>query len=240
MSSVNIISHLKKLCDPARATHSLRFFKTGVGEYGEGDKFLGLTVPQIRSTVNQFWRKLTLAEVDQLLASSYHEHRLTGLLLLVKQYEKGDDEIKKAIYDFYLTHLSRINNWDLVDLSAPNIIGDYLLTRSRSILYKLAKSKNLWQRRVAILSTFTFIRDHQFKDALSLATILLADPHDLIHKAVGWMLREIGKRDLFVLTAFLDSHAHHMPRTMLRYAIEKLPPLSRQHYLTLKPQLGIN
>lgn len=231
-----LLAHLEDLKDPERAVNLARFFQTGAGQYGEGDQFLGLKVPTLREAVRIYWRKLTLAEVDQLLTSSYHEHRLTGLLLLVKQYEKGDDELKKAIYDFYLSHLARINNWDLVDLSAPNIVGDHLLTRSRLILTKLAKSNNLWQRRVAILSTFTFIREAQFDDALSLATILLADPHDLIHKAVGWMLREIGKRDLPTLLAFLDSYASVMPRTMLRYAIEKLPPFSRQHYLTLKLQ----
>lgn len=234
MSLSNLRTYLDKHKDPDRAINLSHFFKTGKGEYGEGDKFLGLKVPIIRQAVRIYWRDLSLADVNYLLQSKYHEHRLAGLLILVKQYEKGDDKIKKTIYDFYLTHLDRVNNWDLVDLSAPNIIGSYLLTRRRAPLFELVDSANLWSRRIAVLSTFAFIRDHDFADSLALAESLLKDPHDLIHKAVGWMLREIGKRNLPTLLSFLDKHASVMPRTMLRYAIEKLPSSLHQHYLTLK------
>lgn len=234
MSLQKLLDHLDQQKDPGRAINLARFFKTKKGEYGERDKFLGIKVPIIRQAVRTYWRDLSLVDVDQLLASLYHEHRLTGLLILVKQYEKGTDEVKKSIYDFYLAHLDRINNWDLVDLTAPNIVGDYLLTHPRAILHKYAGSSNLWYRRIAVLSTFTFIRELDFTDSLKLAELLLHDPHDLIHKAVGWMLREIGKRDLPTLISFLDAHASVMPRTMLRYAIEKLSPTARKHHLSRK------
>ena len=234
MSLQKLLDHLDKHKDPERDENLARFFKTGKGEYGEGDKFLGLKVPALRQAVRIYWRDLSLADVDHLVQRKYHEHRLTGLLILVKKYEKGSDEDKKSIYDFYLSHLDRINNWDLVDLSSPNIVGDYLLTHPRKVLYKLAGSSNLWHRRVAVLATSTFIRHGEFTDTLALATILLHDSHDLIHKAVGWMLREVGKRDLPTLLSFLDTHTTKMPRTMLRYAIEKLTPATRKHYLSLK------
>ena len=229
----DLTTYLGTLADPVRATNLARFFKTGPGDYGEGDQFVGLVVPQVREAIRLYWAQLTLADIGTLMASSYHEYRLTGLLLLVKKYTKATVANKQVIYDFYLSHLGSINNWDLVDLSAPNIVGDYLLSRPRDILYKLARSDNLWRRRIAILATFTFIRHSDFTDSLKLSEMLLRDPHDLIHKAVGWMLREIGKRDLSVLTSFLDLHATTMPRTMLRYAIEKLTPTQRQHYMTL-------
>lgn len=234
MSLQKLLNDLDRQKDPERAVNLARFFQTRVGQYGEGDQFLGLTVPLLRQAVRLYWRDLSLADVGHLVASKYHEHRLTGLLILVKQYEKGMGEVKKSIFDFYLAHLDRVNNWDLVDLTAPNIVGDYLLTHPRAILYRYVKSFNLWHRRIAILATATFIRRGEYKDTLAIATILLADPHDLIHKAVGWMLREIGKRDLPTLLTFLDAHATVMPRTMLRYAIEKLSPSERQHYLSLK------
>ncbi len=234
MSLQKLLNDLDRQKDPVRASNSARFFQTRAGQYGEGDQFLGLTVPLLRQAVRLYWRDLSLADVDHLVASKYHEHRLTGLLILVKKYEKGTADIKKSIYNFYLAHLDRVNNWDLVDLSAPNIVGDYLLTHPRAILYRYVKSKNLWHRRVAVLATATFIRHGEFADTLALATILLADPHDLIHKAVGWMLREVGKRDLPTLVSFLDTHAPTMPRTMLRYAIEKLSPTAREHYLSKK------
>ncbi len=234
MSLQSILNDLDQQKDPERAVNLARFFQTGAGQYGEGDKFLGLTVPVLRQAVRLYWRDLSLADIDHLVASKYHEHRLTGLLILVKQYEKGTATVKKTIFDYYLAHLDRVNNWDLVDLTAPNIVGDYLLTHPRAILYRYVKSNNLWHRRVAILATATFIRHGEFVDTLALATILLADPHDLIHKAVGWMLREVGKRDLPTLVSFLDVYATAMPRTMLRYAIEKLPPTARAHYLSLK------
>ena len=233
MSLSDLHYYLDKQKDPVRATNLARFFKTGPGDYGEGDQFVGLVVPQIREAVRLYWAELSLADIESLVASPYHEYRLTGLLLLVKKYTKATVEDKQIIYDFYLSHLGGINNWDLVDLTAPNIVGDYLLTHPRQVLYKLAKSSNLWHRRIAILATFTFIRHSDFADSLKLAEILLHDPHDLLHKAVGWMLREIGKRDLSVLTDFLDLHATTMPRTMLRYAIEKLSSTDRQHYMML-------
>ncbi|MFH2085278.1 MAG: DNA alkylation repair protein [bacterium] len=229
-----LLTHLDKQKDPERAANLARFFKTGAGQYGEGDKFVGLKVPELREAVKLYWQNLTLLDLKELLRSPYHEYRLAGLLVLVKKYEKGRPAEQKKIYDFYLAHLDRINNWDLVDLSAPNIVGDYLFTHPRKLLYKYVWSSNLWHRRIAVLSTFTFIREHDFTDSLKLAELLLADPHDLIHKAVGWMLREIGKRDLPTLISFLDAHATVMPRTMLRYAIEKLSPAARQNYLILK------
>ncbi len=210
-----------------------RFFKTGVGQYGEGDKFLGVMVPQIRSAVNKYWKTTIDKEIDDLVKSEYHELRLAGLLVLVKKYSKSDTAGQQQIYEYYLSHLKYINNWDLVDLTAPNIVGNYLLAKDKSILYKLARSTNLWERRVSILSTFTFIRNQQFEDTLAISEILLHDKHDLIHKAVGWMLREMGKRDLSKLISFLDKFASTMPRTMLRYSIEKLTKEQKTHYMKM-------
>ncbi len=211
-----------------------RFFKTGVAQYGEGDKFLGVMVPQIRSAVNKYWKTTTDKEIDDLVKSEYHELRLAGLLLLVKKYSKSDTAGQQKIYNYYMSHLRCINNWDLVDLTSPNIVGNHLLAKDKSILYKLACSTNLWERRVSILSTFTFIRNQQFEDTLAISEILLYDKHDLIHKAVGWMLREMGKRDLSKLISFLDKFAFVMPRTMLRYAIEKLSVKEKKYYMNLK------
>lgn len=229
--TLDIISHLHSLADPVRAKHSLRFFKTGKGEYGEGDQFLGLTNPQIRDTVRRYWRDTTLADVVELLHSPLHEVRLTGLLILVEKYQHGLDQDK--IYSLYLENTTYINNWDLVDLTAHKIVGHYLLDRPRDILYQLARSNSLWERRISIISTFAFIKQHDYTDAIKLATLLLHDPQDLIHKAVGWVLREVGKKDLPTLIKFLNAHASTMPRTMLRYSIEKLDPKTRQHYLAL-------
>lgn len=223
-----LIAHLYSLQDPVRAKNLTRFFQTAPGQYGAGDQFIGLTVPQIRQAVKLYASALSLSEITDLLHSTYHEYRFTALLSLGKQYGKGD---KKKIFELYLKNTHYINNWDLVDLSAPNIVGEYLLDKPRNILYKLSKSNSIWERRISILATFAFIRRHDFTDSLRLAEILLHDPHDLIHKAVGWMLRELGKRDLPVLISFLDKHATVMPRTMLRYAIEKLPESRRQGYL---------
>lgn len=214
-----------------------RFFKTGVGQYGEGDKFLGVMVPQIRSAVNKYWKTTTDKDIDDLVKSEFHELRLAGLLVLVKKYSKSDTAGQQKIYDYYLSHLKYINNWDLVDLTAPNIVGNYLLAKDKSILYKLARSTNLWERRVSILSTFTFIRNQQFEDTIAISEILLHDEHDLIHKAVGWMLREMGKRDLSKLISFLDKFASVMPRTMLRYSIEKLPKYLGSHYKSQKASM---
>jgi len=218
---------LRKLADPVRAKHSLRFFKTAPGQYGHGDRFLGLTVPAMRTLVREF-RELPLAGAEALLASEWHEERLVALLILVAQYRHAPAEV----YRLYLANTDRINNWDLVDASAPHIVGAHLETRNRRPLYLLARSKSLWERRIAVVATQHFIRRDDLADTLAIARILLRDEHDLIHKATGWMLREAGKRDERVLRAFLDEHAAAMPRTMLRYAIERLPPALREHYLS--------
>lgn len=207
-----------------------RFFKTGPGEYGEGDVFLGVRVPAARKLVRQT-DGLRLAEVRTLLHSPFHEERLLALLVLVRRFERGEDEDRERLFDLYLRETRFINNWDLVDLSAPNIVGTWLLTRPRDILDALAGSGNLWERRIAVLATFAFIRAGQFDDGVRLCRRLLADKHDLMHKACGWMLREIGKRDVAVLEKFLEAHAAQMPRTMLRYAIERFPEKQRQAWL---------
>jgi len=211
---------LRTLAHPERAAHSQRFFKTAPGQYGHGDKFLGLTVPMMRGVVREF-RDLPLADAEALLASPWHEDRLVALMILVEQYRRTPGA-RNAIYRLYLARTDRINNWDLVDVSAANIVGAHLAERSRKPLLRLAKSKSLWERRIAIVATLHFIRRNEFDDTLAIARLLLADTHDLIHKACGWMLRETGKRDERVLRAFLDEHAARMPRTMLRYAIERL------------------
>jgi len=221
---------IRTLAKPKRATHSLTFFKTGPGQYGEGDKFLGLTVPMMRLVVREF-RDLPLPDAAALLASPWHEDRLVALMILVEQYRRTP-AARAAIFRLYLGHTNRINNWDLVDVSAANVVGAHLEERSRKPLYRLAKSKSLWERRIAIVATLHFIRRNQFEDTLAISKILLGDKQDLIHKACGWMLREVGKRDENVLREFLDEHAATMPRTMLRYAIERLP--DRQRYLALK------
>ncbi|MCX6800683.1 MAG: DNA alkylation repair protein [Candidatus Diapherotrites archaeon] len=225
---------LQKLSNAKQAKILQRFFKTGKGEYGEGGIFLGIKVPRQREVAKKF-PNLRLKEIHKLLDSGVHEHRMVGLFILVGNYEKAKKEAdefgKKKIFDFYLKHTKKINNWDLVDLSAPNIPGNYLLGKDRKILYKLAKSKNLWERRIAILATYTFIRNNEFSDALKISEILLKDKHDLIHKAAGWMLREVGKRDLAAEEKFLKKYYKKMPRTMLRYAIEKFPDGKREFYL---------
>jgi 3-methyladenine DNA glycosylase AlkD len=209
------------------------FFKTGPGEYGEGDIFLGVVVPNIRK-VSQEFQGISLPEIALLLTSEVHEERLLALLMLVQAFTKGDDAVKKKIYAFYLDNTRYINSWDLVDLSAPNIVGAYLMDKSRKPLYTLAKSRDLWERRIAILSTFAFIKQNDHRDALKITAILLDDEHDLIHKAGGWMLRELGKRDLLTEERFLKQYYKKMPRTMLRYAIERFPEVKRKKYLNGK------
>lgn len=228
-----IIEDLDALANPSKAKILSGFFKTGKGQYGEGDIFLGVTVPQQRLLVRKYYPEAFVSDAIQLLKSKVHEQRLTGILILVAKYKKAQKQEKKEIFDSYLQYKDRVNNWDLVDLSAPNIVGDYLLDRQgdRQLLYKLATSKNLWHRRIAIISTLTFIREGQYKDTIKLSAILLKDQHDLIHKAVGWMLREMGKRDPKLLESFLDENKQNMPRTMLRYAIERLSPEKRVFYL---------
>ena len=228
----DIRADMQKLKDPEKAKLLARFFKTGKGEYGEGDVFLGIVVPKQRAVAKKYI-DLSLPDIQQLLSSKIHEERLTALFILVMKYQSKqcDEKTKKQIVDFYLKNTKRINNWDLVDLSAPKILGAYLLDKDRKILYKLAKSNHLWEKRIAVLATFEFIRNHQFEDALKIAEIMQKDRHDLIHKAVGWMLREIGNRDLRAEEAFLKKHCKNMPRTMLRYAIEKFPEAKRRFYM---------
>jgi 3-methyladenine DNA glycosylase AlkD len=226
-----IRSELKSLSDPAKARVLARFFKTGPGDYGEGDRFHGVVVPTIRGVVKAH-RKAPGWEIRKLLRSQFHEERLTALLILVDQYQRGDDLQKRKIYDLYLASTPYINNWDLVDLTAQHIVGAYLDGKETSVLSRLALSKSLWERRIAMLATFHFIRLGDSREALRIAELLQQDRHDLIHKAVGWMLREVGKRcSLEAECEFLDEHAATMPRTMLRYAIERFPQKLRLHYL---------
>ena len=221
---------LVQLKDPDRAKNLSWFFKTGKGQYGEGDIFLGISVPEQRKVAKKHI-DLSLDDLQELLNSKIHEHRFTALLILIFKFQKAEESIKEEIFYFLLKNTKNINNWDLVDLSAPRILGEYLQSKEKSILYKLAKSKNLWERRISILSTFKFIDNNDFEDALHISEFLLHDEHDLIHKAVGWALREIGKRDQNLEERFLDKHRLHMPRTMLRYAVEKFDEKRRQSYL---------
>ncbi len=229
-SARTLRDRLRAQADPERAANLRRFFKTGPGQYGAGDRFLGLTVPLVRQAVQEH-DGMPHQEILTLLRSPWHEERLAALLLLVRAYARGDNTGKPRIYRLYLANTSRINNWDLVDLSAPHIVGAHLLTRSRKPLYRLARSRDLWKRRIAVLACFAFIRQGEYDDALAVAELLLDDEHDLIHKAVGWMLREVGKRSLATEERFLKRHCPAMPRTMLRYAIERFPERKRQAYL---------
>jgi len=230
MTAQLIRTKLQKLANKDKAKILQGFFKTGPGEYGEGDIFLGINVPVLRKLSKEH-DGISLPEVVKLLKAPIHEERLLALLILVCAFSKGDDALQEKIYDLYLKHTKYINNWDLVDLTAPNIVGAYLLDKSRKPLYELAKSNDLWKRRISILATFAFIKQNDFYDSLKIASALLSDEHDLIHKAVGWMLREIGKRDLFAEEQFLKSRYKTMPRTMLRYAIERFPEAKRKKYL---------
>lgn len=230
MNDESLEKDLQKLQDPKKADILSRFFKTGKGQYGEGDIFLGVTVPKQREVAKKYIN-LTLEELQKLLLSKIHEHRLTALLILVDKYKKSEQIEKEKIFDFYLKNTKSINNWDLVDLSAPNIVGDFLLNNDRAILYKLAKSENLWEKRISILVTYAFIKNNEFKDTLKISEILLKDSHDLMRKAVGWMLREVGKKDQKVEEEFLKKHYKIMPRTMLRYAIERFDENKRRFYL---------
>lgn len=230
MTARAIERRLRSLADATIAEHHLRFFKCGPGQYGEGDAFLGIMVPMLRTLSKEF-TPIPVAEAVALLQSKWHEARLLALMILVRKYERGDDAMRDDIYRSYLANTHRINNWDLVDASAPNIIGAHLLERDRTPLYDLVKSESLWERRIAIIATQHFIRHDDFDDTLRIAEILLDDRHDLIHKAAGWMLREVGKRDQAILERFLRQHAQRMPRTMLRYAIERFPPGLRARYM---------
>jgi 3-methyladenine DNA glycosylase AlkD len=226
MSYFDFKRDIKKQTNLPKAKFLQRFFKTGRGSYAEGDKFLGLTVPQSRILAKKH-SALNFHEIKKLLESKFHEERLIGLIILVEKFKKEP----QRVYNFYIANTKFVNNWDLVDLSADKIVGEYLLHRSKNILNKLAKSKNIWNRRIAIVSTYQFIRNHQFDKTIEIARLLLNDKHDLIHKAVGWMLREVGKRDEKVLIKFLDKYKSRMPRTSLRYAIERFPEKRRLRYL---------
>lgn len=219
--------------NPEVAKHSTMFFKTGVGEYGYGDKFLGIRVPEVRKLAQEN-KSASLKELSNLIINPYHEVRLCVLHILVLKYEKAELKEQREIFKFFIKNIQYVNNWDLVDTSVSSIIGAYLFDKDRSLLFRYSKSKNLWKRRISIISTFYFIKNDDFNDSLSIMDQLLNDKEDLIHKACGWMLREIGKRDLKVMIKYLDKNARKMPRTMLRYAIEKLPEKKRRFYLDKK------
>lgn len=229
----DVENELKKVGTKQRAETSAWFFKTDEGQYGYGDKFLGVAVGEQRK-ISKRYKDLPLREVNNLLYSEYHECRLTGLFILVLQYQVADKDQQDKIVKFYLSNLKRVNNWDLVDASARYILGEFLQTRQRTKLYKLVKSKNLWERRIAIVSTHAFILNGDFNDTLEISTLLLDDKEDLIHKAVGWMLREVGKQDKGTLVNYLDRHANRMPRTALRYSIEHFNEKDRKKYLAIK------
>ena len=227
----HIMNKLRELSDSDIAAHSQRFFKTGKGEYGEGDRFLGIRVPTIRKCVREY-RAISLEDTLQLLKSPFHEARLLALLILVAKYSStkmGPEQ--EAIYRSYLSHKAFINNWDLVDCSAEHIVGVHLFLKDRKPIYRFVRSRSLWERRIGVMSTFYFVKREDFSDTLAIAALLLYDQEDLIHKAVGWMLREVGKRNRNVEERFLTKHYKEMPRTMLRYAIEKLPEMERLAYL---------
>lgn len=221
---------VSKFANPQRAKDCAWFFKTGKGEYGEGDRFLGLTVPEQRKIAKKY-SELSLRDLQSLLNSKFHEHRFIALVILVNRFQKAGDADKKKIVNFYLKNTNRINNWDLVDVSAHKILGPYLFDKDKKILFKLAKSKSLWERRIAVISTLYFIANKRFDTSLKIAELLLNDNHDLIHKAVGWMLREIGNRDQQAEEKFLKRYCKAMPRTMLRYAVEKFSPEKRRFYM---------
>jgi 3-methyladenine DNA glycosylase AlkD len=227
----NLIRDIDKQRNNSKSIILQKIFKTDKGQYGYGDIFLGLTVP-IQRQISKKYQNTSFNDLQKLINKKIHEYRLISLLILISKYKKSIDiKTKKQIYDFYVKNINFVNNWDLVDLSSPHIIGEHLFNKSRRPLYNLAKSSNLWYRRISIISTFTFIKKEDFKDTIKIAKLLLNDKHDLIHKAVGWMLREVGKRDISILYNFLDEFYKEMPRTMLRYAIEKLPKDKRKIYM---------
>jgi len=228
-----IVDALKEASSPEKKAFLLYFFKTGKGEYAEGDLFLGVTVPVIRSIAKEYLGA-SLSTLHALLQSPYHECRFCALVLLIHQFRKAPLEAREPFFRFYLEHTNRINNWDLVDVSAPAIVGEYLFDQPRTLLYELAASTNLWEQRIAMVATLYFIRHYQLDDTFKLARLLLHHPHDLMHKAVGWMLREAGKKELEPLVVFLEKYAAEMPRTMLRYAIEKMDADQRLYFRSKK------
>ena len=228
-----LMSDMIKRADPSQVSGLSRFFKTGPGQYGEGDKFLGIKVPVTRQVVKACWRDTSMEDIRECIESEYHELRLSALLALVQIFH-SKKALRQECVDFYLAHTARINNWDLVDLSCYPLLGEWLLDKDRSLLYSLAREgKTIWEQRIGIVSTMTFIRHGQLDDTFAIADILLHHPHDLIQKAVGWLLREAGKRDKEALTSFLAGRSAGMPRTMLRYAIEKFPEEERKKYLKI-------
>ena len=232
MKADSIISRLKEISDPERAEVSQRFFKTGPGEYGEGDVFIGIRNPVLRKEAKKVYKELSLGELQKLMDSEIHEVRLFGLFVLVIKFEREkDEEQKRAIFNFYRENTHRINNWDLVDCSVHQIVGGWLIDKPKDQLYEWVESDLLWERRIAMVSTWHFIRNKELDDTFKLAELLLDDEHDLMHKAVGWMLREAGKKDMDRLKKFLRTHYSDIPRTALRYAIERFPEEERQVYL---------
>jgi 3-methyladenine DNA glycosylase AlkD len=234
MLITKIKKELRQQASPEKAAILQRFFKTGPGQYGTGDKFLGVVMPDQRIIAKKYYTLIDLKEVEELLQSQYHEDRMLALIMLVLKYGKATEGEQTKIYQLYLKNTKWINNWDLVDVTTPQIVGAYSFQHDRQLVYKLVKSKNLWERRIAVLATFYYIRQDEIKDTLALAKLLLKDDHDLMHKAVGWMLREAGKVDQKALLGFLDEFAPQMPRTMLRYAIEKLTDRQKKKYLAIK------
>lgn len=219
--------------DPARAVHAQRFFKTGKGQYGEGDIFIGLRVPLTRKICKKY-KDLPVGEIEKLLESPIHEHRLAAVIIMTESAKRANDVLRKALYDLYLRRTDRINNWDIIDISCREVVGGYLIDKPRDILYWLARSQQMWERRIAVISTAAFIAQNDLNDTFKISKILLTDKEDLIHKATGWMLREAGKKDEAKLKEFLDEHATVMPRTMLRYSLERLQPVDRARYMQLK------
>lgn len=231
MRATDVRKELQSRADPEKARVLQRFFKTGQGQYGAGDVFIGVMVPDSRQVAEKFGG-LQLGEVKALLDSGVHEERLVALLILVRKYGRASgNKEKEEVVKFYIGNIKQVNNWDLVDLSAPGILGAHLMNGDRRLLYRLAKSDSVWERRIAIVATLHFIRNNDFSDTLKIAKMLLADSHDLIHKAAGWMLREVGKRDLAAEEAFVARHCRSMPRTMLRYAIERFPENKKRRYM---------
>lgn len=230
-----IKDELKNFSDKERARSLMNFFKTDKGQYGEGDVFIGVVMPKQHHIAGRYYQEIKLNEIKQLLDSKIHEHRMTALLMLVLKFNHINDEgSREEIFNFYLKNIDKVNSWDLVDATCHKIVGSFLLNRNRSVLYKLAKSKNIWERRISIITTMAFIKNGQFKDTIEISKILLEDEEDLIHKAVGWMLREVGVRNQKVEEVFLNQFADRMPRTMLRYAIEKFEEKKRKKYLSIK------
>lgn len=233
MTAKQVESELKKHGSQKKSEASAWFFKTAKGQYGYGDKFIGVSVPEQRK-IAQEYKNLPLSEIQKLLNSKLHECRLTSLIILVNQFKNGGEKTRKEIYKFYLANTKNINNWDLVDSSASQIVGAYLLDKDRKLLYKFVSSPSMWERRIAVIATFAFIAQSDFEDSIKLAKLLMNDKEDLMHKAVGWMLREMGKKDIKTLDNFLIENAHLLPRTTLRYAIERYPETKRKKYLAIK------